>query len=84
MENARDWQGRTPLKMRGISPLLRAETDQLPVFREETGRLHRPKTHTDAANAIIEEIRSHDRSRIAAGDESAGRDVHMLPATALT
>ncbi|MGX5827988.1 YdaU family protein [Mesorhizobium sp. 43Arga] len=40
----------------------------------------RPKTHTDAANAIIEEIRSHDRSRTAAGDEGAGRDVLMLPA----
>ncbi|GLQ78964.1 hypothetical protein GCM10007881_24810 [Mesorhizobium huakuii] len=41
---------------------------------------HRPKTHTDAANAIIEEIRTHDRSRTAAGDEGAGRDVLMLPA----
>jgi uncharacterized protein YdaU (DUF1376 family) len=41
---------------------------------------HQPKTHTDAANAIIEEIRNHDRSRIAAGDEGAGRDVLMLPA----
>ncbi|WP_246707452.1 DUF1376 domain-containing protein [Mesorhizobium sp. NZP2077] len=40
----------------------------------------RPKTHSDAANAIIEEIRSHDRSRTAAGDEGAGRDVLMLPA----
>ena len=41
---------------------------------------HQPKTHTDAANAIIEEIRNHDRSRIAAGDQGAGRDVLMLPA----
>jgi uncharacterized protein YdaU (DUF1376 family) len=41
---------------------------------------HRPKTHTDAANAIIEEIEAHDRSRTAAGDEGAGRDVLMLPA----
>jgi len=41
---------------------------------------HQPKTHTDAANAIIEEIRNHDRSRIAAGDEGAGGDVLMLPA----
>jgi len=41
---------------------------------------HRPKTHSDAANAIIEEIRTHDRSRTAAGDEGAGRDVLMLPA----
>ncbi|WP_027059847.1 YdaU family protein [Mesorhizobium loti] len=40
----------------------------------------RPKTHTDAANAIIEEIETHDRSRIAAGDEGAGGDVLMLPA----
>ena len=39
-----------------------------------------PKTHTDAANTIIEEIRTHDRSRIAAGSESAGGDVLMLPA----
>ncbi|AZO08710.1 MULTISPECIES: hypothetical protein [unclassified Mesorhizobium] len=39
---------------------------------------HRRKTHVDAANAIIEEI--NDRSRIAAGGESAGRDVLMLPA----
>ncbi|MET2825484.1 YdaU family protein [Mesorhizobium shangrilense] len=41
---------------------------------------HQPKTHTDAANTIIEEILTHDRSRIAAGDEGAGRDVLMLPA----
>lgn len=41
---------------------------------------HRPKTHTDAANTIIEEIANHDRSRIAAGDEGAGGDVLMLPA----
>ncbi|PBB22265.1 hypothetical protein CK228_22280 [Mesorhizobium sp. WSM4312] len=40
----------------------------------------RPRTHADAANAIIEEIRSHDRSRTAAGDEGAGGDVLMLPA----
>jgi hypothetical protein len=39
-----------------------------------------PKTHTDAANTIIEEIRTHDRSRIAAGGEGAGGDVLMLPA----
>ncbi|CDX21886.1 conserved hypothetical protein [Mesorhizobium sp. ORS 3324] len=39
---------------------------------------HRRKTHVDAANAIIEEI--NDRSRIAAGGESAGRDVQLLPA----
>ena len=39
---------------------------------------HRRKTHVDAANAIIEEI--NDRSRIAAGGESAGRDVFLLPA----
>lgn len=38
----------------------------------------RRRTHVDAANAIIEEI--NDRSRIAAGDESAGRDVFLLPA----
>ncbi|WP_421917018.1 YdaU family protein [Mesorhizobium sp.] len=41
---------------------------------------HQPKTHTDAANTIIEEILNHDSSRIAAGDEGAGRDVLMLPA----
>ncbi|MBZ9799292.1 YdaU family protein [Mesorhizobium sp. ES1-4] len=40
----------------------------------------RPKTHTDAANAIIEEIRGYDPSRTAAGDEGAGGDVLMLPA----
>ncbi|TGQ52559.1 hypothetical protein EN836_19215 [Mesorhizobium sp. M1C.F.Ca.ET.193.01.1.1] len=39
---------------------------------------HRRKTHVDAANKIIEEI--NDRSRIAAGGESAGRDVQLLPA----
>ncbi|MEW6632253.1 MAG: hypothetical protein AB1440_15375 [Pseudomonadota bacterium] len=38
----------------------------------------RRKTHVDAANAIIEEI--NDRSRIAAGDEGARRDVQLLPA----
>ncbi|MEZ2329752.1 hypothetical protein AB6802_08515 [Mesorhizobium sp. RCC_202] len=38
----------------------------------------RRKTHVDAANAIIEEI--NDRSRIATGGESAGRDVFLLPA----
>ena len=45
-----------------------------------TGRekWQRRKTHVDAANAIIEEI--NDRSRIAAGGESAGRDVFLLPA----
>jgi len=41
---------------------------------------HRPKTHLDAANSIIEEIRTHDGSRIAAGGEGAGGDVLMLPA----
>ncbi|TPM28244.1 DUF1376 domain-containing protein [Mesorhizobium sp. B2-3-4] len=40
----------------------------------------RPKTHSDAANTIIEEIRGHDGSRTAAGDEGAGGDVLMLPA----
>ncbi|WFP61623.1 hypothetical protein [Mesorhizobium sp. WSM4904] len=39
---------------------------------------HRRRTHVDAANAIIEEI--NDRSRIAAGGESTGRDVQLLPA----
>ncbi|MGO4639995.1 YdaU family protein [Mesorhizobium sp. 2RAF45] len=51
-----------------------------PGFSRKKPGWQRPKTHTDAANAIIEEIRSHDRSRTAAGDESAGRDVLMLPA----
>jgi uncharacterized protein YdaU (DUF1376 family) len=51
-----------------------------PVFSGKKSGWQRPKTHTDAANAIIEEIRSHDRSRTAAGDEGAGRDVLMLPA----
>jgi uncharacterized protein YdaU (DUF1376 family) len=50
------------------------------VFSGKKPGWQRPKTHTDAANAIIEEIRSHDRSRTAAGDEGAGRDVLMLPA----
>jgi uncharacterized protein YdaU (DUF1376 family) len=40
----------------------------------------RPKTHTDAANAIIEEIRTNDRSRTAAGDQGPGGDVLVLPA----
>jgi uncharacterized protein YdaU (DUF1376 family) len=40
----------------------------------------RPKTHADAANAIIEEIRSHDRGRTATGDEGAGGNVLLLPA----
>ena len=56
------------------------ENETAPVFSGKRTGWHRPKTHTDAANAIIEEIRSHDRSRIAAGDEGAGRDVLMLPA----
>jgi len=56
------------------------ENETAPVFSGKKPGWHRPKTHTDAANAIIEEIRSHDRSRIAAGDEGAGRDVLMLPA----
>ncbi|WP_149802074.1 hypothetical protein [Mesorhizobium sp. NFR06] len=43
-----------------------------------TPQRHRRKTHVDAANAIIEEI--NDRSRIAAGGESLGRDVQLLPA----
>ncbi|MBE1710653.1 MULTISPECIES: YdaU family protein [Mesorhizobium] len=51
-----------------------------PGFSGKKSGWQRPKTHTDAANAIIEEIRSHDRSRTAAGDEGAGRDVLMLPA----
>jgi uncharacterized protein YdaU (DUF1376 family) len=51
-----------------------------PVFSGKKTGWQRPRTHTDAANAIIEEIRSHDRSRTAAGDEGAGRDVLMLPA----
>lgn len=50
-----------------------------PAFARPPG-WHQPKTHTDAANTIIEEILNHDRSRIAAGDEGAGRDVLMLPA----
>ncbi|QND55929.1 YdaU family protein [Mesorhizobium huakuii] len=51
-----------------------------PVLSEKKPGWQRPKTHTDAANTIIEEIRSHDRSRTAAGDEGACRDVLMLPA----
>ncbi|PWJ94683.1 uncharacterized protein YdaU (DUF1376 family) [Mesorhizobium loti] len=51
-----------------------------PVFSGRKPGWHQPKTHTDAANAIIEEIRRHDRSRIAAGDQGVGRDVLMLPA----
>lgn len=50
-----------------------------PAFARPPG-WHQPKTHTDAANTIIEEILNHDRSRIAAGDEGVGRDVLMLPA----
>lgn len=50
------------------------------VFSGKKPGWQRPKTHADAANAIIEEIRSHDRSRTAAGDEGAGGDVLMLPA----
>lgn len=51
-----------------------------PVFSGKKPGWQRPKTHTDAANAIIEEIRTHDRSRTAAGDEGAGGDVLLLPA----
>jgi len=51
-----------------------------PVFSGKKPGWQRPKTHSDAANAIIEEIRSHDRSRTAAGDEGAGGDVLLLPA----
>ncbi|MEI9411766.1 YdaU family protein [Mesorhizobium salmacidum] len=40
----------------------------------------RPKTHSDAANAIIEEIRGYDHGRTAAGDEGAGGNVLLLPA----
>jgi len=61
-----------------LSPAGKSET--APVFSGKKTGWHRPKTHTDAAKAIIEEIRSHDRSRTAAGDEGAGRDVLMLPA----
>lgn len=56
------------------------KTRKAPVFSGKKSGWQRPRTHTDAANAIIEEIRSHDRSRTAAGDEGAGRDVLMLPA----
>ncbi|BCG71963.1 hypothetical protein MesoLj113a_31210 [Mesorhizobium sp. 113-1-2] len=56
------------------------KTRTAPVFSGKKTGWQRPKTHTDAANAIIEEIRSHDRSRTAAGDEGAGGDVLMLPA----
>ena len=51
-----------------------------PVFSGKKSGWRRPKTHIDAARAIIEEIETHDRSRTAAGDEGAGRDVLMLPA----
>ncbi|QKD02675.1 YdaU family protein [Mesorhizobium loti] len=54
-----------------------------PVLSGKKSGWQRPKTHTDAANAIIEEIETHDRSRNAAGDEGAGRDVLMLPAIRL-
>ncbi|TPN13074.1 DUF1376 domain-containing protein [Mesorhizobium sp. B2-3-3] len=63
------------------SGLSREKTEQPPPRgpKKPAGWI-RPKTHADAANAIIEEIRIHDRSRTAAGDEGAGRDVLMLPA----
>jgi uncharacterized protein YdaU (DUF1376 family) len=48
--------------------------------RNKPSGWQRPKTHTDAANAIIEEIRTNDRSRTAAGDEGAGGDVLVLSA----
>ncbi|MBZ9756399.1 DUF1376 domain-containing protein [Mesorhizobium sp. ESP6-5] len=54
--------------------------------RERPGRLKkppgwtRPKTHGDAANAIIEEIRGYDHGRTAAGNEGAGGNVLLLPA----
>ncbi|WP_250889082.1 DUF1376 domain-containing protein [Mesorhizobium sp. dw_380] len=51
-----------------------------PIFSGKKPGWQRPKTHLDAANAIIEEIRTHDRSRTAAGDQGAGSDVLMLPA----
>lgn len=71
-ENAQGFAGRTQEDARRFSP--RTARPQKPAG------WHQPKTHSDAANAIIEEIRNHDRSRIAAGDEGAGRDVLMLPA----
>ena len=51
-----------------------------PVFSGKKSGWQRPKNHTDAANAIIEEIHSHDHSRTATGDESTDDDVLMLPA----
>ncbi|WP_256752326.1 DUF1376 domain-containing protein [Mesorhizobium sp. Mes31] len=71
-ENAQGFAGRRQEDARRFSP--RTARPKKPAG------WHQPKTHTDAANAIIEEIRNHDRSRIAAGDEGAGRDVLMLPA----
>ncbi|MBZ9742154.1 MULTISPECIES: YdaU family protein [unclassified Mesorhizobium] len=40
----------------------------------------RPRTHGDAANTIIEELRAHDHGRTAAGDEGAGGTLLLLPA----
>ncbi|UVK51564.1 DUF1376 domain-containing protein [Mesorhizobium sp. AR02] len=70
--------GFSPENAQHFSPA--GKTRTAPVFSGKKPGWQRPKTHTDAANAIIEEIRSHDRSRTAAGDEGAGRDVLMLPA----
>ncbi|RWE46107.1 DUF1376 domain-containing protein [Mesorhizobium sp.] len=48
--------------------------------RKKPQRWIRPKTHSDAANAIIEEIRGYDHGRTATGDEGAGGTVLLLPA----
>ncbi|BCG87042.1 hypothetical protein MesoLj113c_31520 [Mesorhizobium sp. 113-3-9] len=77
--SARGEQDAAVFSREKAEPLSRAGKTA-PVFPGKKPGWHRPKTHTDAANAIIEEIRSHDRSRTAAGDEGAGRDVLMLPA----
>lgn len=68
----------SPENAERFSPARKNKT--APVFSGKEPGWHRPKTHADAANAIIEEIRGHDRSRTAAGDEGAGRDVLMLSA----
>lgn len=60
------------------SPASRDRNGKAPPGQRTEQKWQRRRTHVDAANAIIEEI--NDRSGIAAGGESAGRDVFLLPA----
>ncbi|TIU13478.1 MAG: hypothetical protein E5W44_03215 [Mesorhizobium sp.] len=73
-----DPSGENALAFSSRAAAPRQKNEKLFSGRSAGQNWHRRKTHVDAANAIIEEI--NDRSRIAAGGESAGRDVQLLPA----